>query len=1026
MSLAEDLGKLSPEQLKALQGVISDAKSLTDRQAEIIEKVLAGEADIGKLRISYLKKYFDAYSASLDKIARKHSELNDAFLVLDKKISDRFVSISPAGDKHDRSTGEDKRKASATNSNQSSSAGTSANANNSNGGAGNRKPPSDSKKPADDLAPKDIPAGSIAVENKIDDESRDKMVEEPSPEQKRLDVVKFLNDQLKNLYKSEEEQEKDLNDLRASNDALEAARIKEREKHYKLLQTKQKKAAEDLIKLDNLRHQDDIDKAAAVADVRISKVQEVLDAEIDAQRLLNRIEAERTFYSSSNIIDEKGNDTGVSEAGALRARLVQAEKVAEHSRKMEAAIVDYRARRELEARRKNNGILSKEAASAIEKELAEKFSLEKAYNKKRITNLAKLEQENLFKAQDQQRREELKTLTGKGHSMAERKEAFYQLTHNEAGEVDNAKIAASAITMLDSGIKALSDLAKQLESKIDNISKHQGSVDTRLQGSSNKKYAGSYWNQLNRDMMSVGAVTPFFKQENFATNIESLVKKGIAFDLKQRAFLMTIQEKIADTFEVTNATLLRLVRVQQEDSTAGRLGMESALNSFLNSMYETSEYLEGVAGSVRTSLEEMESLIGGAAATELEFQVQKWLGSLYSVGMSQNAITSIADAFGKIGAGEVEGLTSGGAGNLLIMAANDAGLSIADILTDGINAGDTNKLLQATVNYLSEIAESTKDNRVVQQQLAKVFGVRASDLRAATNLVSKGSIGDIYDNYMSYDNMLKRLNDMAGTMHKRTSIAEMMTNLWENGSYTLASSMASNPASYLIYKMASVLDSAVGGIALPFINVSGFGVDLNTTVADLMRLGAMSGGILSSLGPMISGLTSSFSGQAMLQKMGISSGSGLAVTPRGGAGSGGSAPLGDNGGSSTSSSGYAGNASGSDVKNSTIQESKDSKKQQMIEAKEEEEANQVNILNTTVLKIYELLDDVAHGNGCFKVKVEGYGLTKASSLSNMAGVDALAGISGNTAGNTLGASLSGGGVISGGGGRVELGGWTTA
>ena len=46
-------------------------------------------------------------------------------------------------------------------------------------------------------------------------------------------------------------------------------------------------------------------------------------------------------------------------------------------------------------------------------------------------------------------------------------------------------------------------------------------------------------------MTSVGAVTPFFKQEDFANNIKSLVDRGIAFDLKQRAFLMTIKDKIA-------------------------------------------------------------------------------------------------------------------------------------------------------------------------------------------------------------------------------------------------------------------------------------------------------------------------------------------------------------------------------------------------------------------------------------------------------------------------------------------------
>jgi hypothetical protein len=272
--------------------------------------------------------------------------------------------------------------------------------------------------------------------------------------------------------------------------------------------------------------------------------------------------------------------------------------------------------------------------------------------------------------------------------------------------------------------------------------------------------------------------------------------------------------------------------------------------------------------------------------------------------------------------------------------------------------------------------------------------------------------------------MLSMLANMAGSMGSRTSMAEMMTNFWENGKYTLAGSMASNPVSYSIYKMAKVVDDAAGGIDLPFLNVMGFGVDLNTTVSDLMRVAAVGGGILGSIGPLISGLGSSFDGRAMLNKLGIGEGSGLAITPRGDGG--GSKNVGG-GAKTTSGSGYAGNASGSDIKDSTIQESEDSKKQQMIEAKEEEEANQVNVLNTTVLKIYELLDDVTNGNSTFKVKVEGYGLTKSSSGGALGGVDGLAG-SGGSSGGAGGSGSNGGGSVNSSGvtGSVDLGGWTMA
>ena len=76
------------------------------------------------------------------------------------------------------------------------------------------------------------------------------------------------------------------------------------------------------------------------------------------------------------------------------------------------------------------------------------------------------------------------------------------------------------------------------------------------------------------------------------------------------------------------------------------------------------------------------------------------MGSLSSVGMSNEAVQGIASAFGKLAAGDISGLTEGGYGNLLIMAANQAGLSIGEILQSGINDSKTNTLLNAVVNYL--------------------------------------------------------------------------------------------------------------------------------------------------------------------------------------------------------------------------------------------------------------------------------------------------------------------------------------
>lgn len=142
--------------------------------------------------------------------------------------------------------------------------------------------------------------------------------------------------------------------------------------------------------------------------------------------------------------------------------------------------------------------------------------------------------------------------------------------------------------------------------------------------------------------------------------------------------------------------------------------------------------------------------------------------------MSQSSVQSIADAFGKLAAGDISALGSDGAGNLIVMAANKANLSIADMLASGLDESDTNKLLAAVIDYLGEISEQTADSHVVRQQLAKVYGMKGSDLVAAANLTS--SRNTIYNSGSNYNRSLQQLYDMSNTMYSRTSIGEMMQN----------------------------------------------------------------------------------------------------------------------------------------------------------------------------------------------------------------------------------------------------------
>ena len=128
---------------------------------------------------------------------------------------------------------------------------------------------------------------------------------------------------------------------------------------------------------------------------------------------------------------------------------------------------------------------------------------------------------------------------------------------------------------------------------------------------------------MNSNITENIAMSPFVKQADAVNSLKNLVGKGIAYNVEQRAFLDTISSKIADTFEATEGTLLKLVRIQQQDTTAARLGMESALTAFLNNMYETTEYMTQAADTIRQNIYEASALMNADEATAFEYQVQK-------------------------------------------------------------------------------------------------------------------------------------------------------------------------------------------------------------------------------------------------------------------------------------------------------------------------------------------------------------------------------------------------------------------
>lgn len=346
-----------------------------------------------------------------------------------------------------------------------------------------------------------------------------------------------------------------------------------------------------------------------------------------AESLRNLLEVMQNAHEADLSAEEKLNQIKIANATKLAA--LSSENQKKYLDAYEAA-----AKKQIAAEHKKH----KDTITALKAEVAVKSGEElKALNRKikaeqKALKATEKAEEKAFKkrkqfeqdiakerkkAVEEEYKQNISGLFGKGKSFAERKQTLYNMSHNEDGTRNLGKLAASLTN-------AVSDMAKQLDSRIDEIGKYKSTIDTRLYGSKNtKNWAGSYWDSMSKDITGMAGISPLVKQSDLANKVSQMVGQGIAFNVEQRATLAVLKDKIATTFDAANGTLLRLVRIQQQDTTAGRLGMEAALNAFLNNMYETTEYMEGIAKTVKGNLEEAMSLMTGENALSFEYQVQK-------------------------------------------------------------------------------------------------------------------------------------------------------------------------------------------------------------------------------------------------------------------------------------------------------------------------------------------------------------------------------------------------------------------
>lgn len=501
---------------------------------------------------------------------------------------------------------------------------------------------------------------------------------------------------------------------------------------------------------------------------------------------------------------------------------------------------------------------------------------------------------------------------------------------------------------LDDLNKTMERLGNVINQGISTYSKYQLGISARLQGYRGNE--GDVFSQVEKNLTKAVGVTPYFKTETMLNNLQALVEQGIASNIEQRAFLQTAKDGIATTFSANDAALLRIIRLQQSDSTAARLGMEAYLTRYLNNLVENTEYLQSTFDNVENALLEASSQMGASQATEFEYIVQKWLGALTGTGLSEATAHSIAQAVGYLGSGDIGSLSNSNMQNLLVMSASKAGLNYSDLLTNGLNAYNTNKLLYAMADYMAGM--SAGGNNVTKSQLAQTFGVSISDLTAAKQLSS--SFKSIYNNMMSYSGMYGELESQMGKLVQRTAISEMISNVGANAKFSLASSIASNPALNALWQITDMIQGATNGINIPAVSVMGNMVDLNTTVENLMKLGVVGAGSLSLIGDIINGVGNTVNPAGILGRLNIGAESKTNTITRGTGLKASSAGLG------TSVSTYVGNSSSGDLYESTLNSANDSANKELSQKVAEADNPTKNIYDYMVDKLeahMQKLDD---------------------------------------------------------------------
>ncbi len=408
----------------------------------------------------------------------------------------------------------------------------------------------------------------------------------------------------------------------------------------------------------------------------------------------------------------------------------------------------------------------------------------------------------------------------------------------EYAETEEEKLQLKKELYNKKNIQALKNTAAQVGTAILNAStqginqylgaysQYMSGIEARIQGST-KTFKGMT-GLISRNL----AGSPYVSQTKMLENLNNLIAQGIVYNVEQRAFLQTVSDKIATTFNALDENLREIIRIQQADSTAARLGLEAELTQFLNANFGDTSYLNSLFDSIAGTLIGTSSQLGRNRSIEFEYNIQKWLGSLSSVGVSQSTLQSLATGINYLGTGDVSGL----AGNeslqrLLLMGAQQAGVDYASVLTGGLTPTDANKILQGIVQFGQQIAGT--QNQVVKSQYAQLFGLTISDMTALLNLSSQDLV-KISNNMLSYSQAVAETTNQIQQIPSRMTLKDKIDTMFQNVMAGMGESIANNAIGYTTWILNEMIMQSTGGgielnLPIPFVGVSN--INLNKVIS---------------------------------------------------------------------------------------------------------------------------------------------------------------------------------------------------